>query len=243
MAALACPQGAGSAGTDSLRRDQVNRENKQDQEQPMAISGRRTLLRARTRRARHRAPSGAGGDRPVPGDLQHLVGLRHRLRHQYRHQEPGRCLDQLDPGLLLRRKPDAAERLERHLGAVRQGRHRQQPVLERQCGHQRDGDPGRQLHLQRHQRRPHRLHGERHGLQRCPHAAGGHADQSDGRGGLHRTGDDPDGGHCRRSRRGDDQQGRVLQRHHAGVFGHHCSVHLQLGGRRGRQLLDHGQGL
>ena len=102
----------------------------------------------------------------VPGDLHGAERLGHRVHRGDHHREHRLGHHQLDPGLLLRRQPDAGPGLERHLVAERQGRHGDQRQLERHAGHQRLGADRRELQLQRHQHRTDLVHAERDGLQR-----------------------------------------------------------------------------
>ena len=84
---------------------------------------------------------------------------------------------------------------------------------------------GAQFTLQRHQRRADQLRGQRHELHRRPPAADHRADQPGrGRGllaGRRRAARGDRGGRGRR----DDQQGRVLRRHHAAGHRHERAVH------------------
>ncbi|CAM5231879.1 hypothetical protein SVIOM74S_09165 [Streptomyces violarus] len=185
----------------------------------------------------------AGGRTSVQCRLQdERLGLRlHRGPdpHQPRHGRHRR----LDADLRLLRQPEAGQRLERHVVAVRPEHHRQ----ERRP--QRAGRRGcRRLHrcpvqLQRQQHRAHVLRGQRHPLHRRSPAADRRADQPGRRRRLHPGRGGPAGGH--RGRRGQrhDQQGGVLRRHQAAGHGHECALRaVRLESDRG-QSFPGGEGL
>ncbi|TXS33274.1 LuxR family transcriptional regulator [Streptomyces sp. ms191] len=72
----------------------------------------------------------------------------------------------MDPGVVLRRRPEGHPGLERHDHPVRGRGHGQEPVVQREPGHGRFDELRLQRLVQRHQRRPGELQAERRHLQR-----------------------------------------------------------------------------
>ncbi len=193
--------------------------------------------------AGHQRGPRPGGRAPVQRGLQdQRLGLR--LHRRADTDQPGpRRHRRLDPDVFLHGRPEADQRLERHLVAVRPERHRAQRVVQR-ADHRR----GRRLHrrsvhVQRQQRRADRLRGQRHLLRRRPPAADHGPDQPGGRRGLLAGRSGSAGGHVGGGRRRHDQQGGVLRRHHPARHRHERALHARGHGLGRGQSFPGGEGL